>query len=103
MSLEGTVYVVRLLEIATKKIKFHQNGRIIWPLLGKDGLSATIDGVLLLHDTTQSDSFSRTTNIVGMFLLHTRFTAIATGPRWRSRHPHSMTFSDMPSTQTRCP
>lgn len=85
MSLEGTVYIVRLLEIGTKKIKFNHTGRIIWPLLGKDALSASIDGVLLLHDASQPDSFSQTTNLVGMFLLHTRSTTIATGPRWKLR------------------
>lgn len=71
MSLDGLVYIVRLLEIDTKKVKLdHYHRKVIWPRLGKDAASPNIDGVLLLHDATRADSFLQTTNIVGMCSFH---------------------------------
>ncbi|KLJ10117.1 hypothetical protein EMPG_14502 [Blastomyces silverae] len=51
MSLDGTIYLVRLLEIASHKLSFDENGRIVWPkFIGEQELPI-IDGVLVLFDS----------------------------------------------------
>ncbi|OJD17818.1 hypothetical protein AJ78_02117 [Emergomyces pasteurianus Ep9510] len=51
MSLDGTIYLVRLLEIASHKISFDENNRIVWPkFIGEQELPI-IDGVLVLFDS----------------------------------------------------
>ncbi|EER43411.1 predicted protein [Histoplasma capsulatum H143] len=46
MSLDGTIYLVRLLEIASHKISFDETGRIVWPkFIGEQELPV-IDGAL---------------------------------------------------------
>ncbi|OJK00966.1 hypothetical protein ASPACDRAFT_77815 [Aspergillus aculeatus ATCC 16872] len=62
MSLDGTVYLVRLLEIDTLEISIGSNGEIQWPRLGGDS-PPSVDGVLVLHDVTQPGSLS---NIKGL-------------------------------------
>ncbi|KAJ5656909.1 hypothetical protein N7507_008859 [Penicillium longicatenatum] len=64
MSLDGSVYTVRLLEIDLKKVQFDQEKNILWPHLGKDSSPPTIDGVLVLHDATQPDKFAETIELV---------------------------------------
>lgn len=68
MSLDGTVYLVRLLEIGTKEIHIGSQGEIVWPRLDQDK-PPTIDGVLVLHDVTQPAGLSRITDFLGMKLL----------------------------------
>ncbi|KAL2821365.1 ras guanine nucleotide exchange factor domain-containing protein [Aspergillus cavernicola] len=51
MSLDGTVYVVRLLEVHADEISLGSNGRLKWPRLGNDS-PPTVDGALLLHSAT---------------------------------------------------
>lgn len=67
MSLDGSVYLVRLLEIDLRKVKYDQSRRILWPRIGKDSVAPRIDGVLLLHDGTEADNFETTLDLVGMF------------------------------------
>ncbi|EEQ87745.2 uncharacterized protein BDCG_02865 [Blastomyces dermatitidis ER-3] len=51
MSLDGTIYLVRLLEIASHKLSFDENGQIVWPkFIGEQELPI-IDGVLVLFDS----------------------------------------------------
>ncbi|PGH19090.1 hypothetical protein AJ79_00124 [Helicocarpus griseus UAMH5409] len=51
MSLDGTIYLVRLLEIASHRITFDESGRIVWPrFIGEQELPV-IDGVLVLFDS----------------------------------------------------
>ncbi|EDN07086.1 conserved hypothetical protein [Histoplasma mississippiense (nom. inval.)] len=51
MSLDGTIYLVRLLEIASHKISFDETGRIVWPkFIGEQELPV-IDGILVLFDS----------------------------------------------------
>ncbi|PYH44321.1 putative Ras guanyl-nucleotide exchange factor RasGEF [Aspergillus saccharolyticus JOP 1030-1] len=57
MSLDGTVYLVRLLEIDTLEISIGSNGEVQWPRLGGD-TPPSVDGVLVLHDVTQPGSLS---------------------------------------------
>ncbi|KAI9931741.1 hypothetical protein MW887_010320 [Aspergillus wentii] len=61
MSLDGSVYLVRLLEIASKQIFIGSNGAPVWPRFGTD---PTIDGVLVLHDATRPATFSETTSLL---------------------------------------
>lgn len=68
MSLDGTVYVVRIVEISTKEITIGRNGELEWPRIGTDATSPkVIDGVLVLHDVTQPASLSELTDLLGMF------------------------------------
>lgn len=67
MSLDGSVYLVCLLEIPTKEIAV-EDDRIGWPRFG-DGSAPAIDGVLVLHDPLQPATFTRTVRLLGMFCL----------------------------------
>lgn len=68
MSLDGTVYLVRFVEISTKEITVGSNGELAWPRIGNDVTSPkVIDGVLVLHDVTQPESLSELTVLLGMF------------------------------------
>ncbi|KAJ6119339.1 hypothetical protein N7523_003619 [Penicillium sp. IBT 18751x] len=61
MSLDGAVYIVRLLEMDLKQIAINQDKRISWPRVGKDDSVPTVDGVLLLYDSTQPNKLSKLT------------------------------------------
>ncbi|KAJ9253229.1 hypothetical protein DTO207G8_4236 [Paecilomyces variotii] len=52
MSLDGTVYMVRLLEISLDDISFDTNGSVIWPRTSDDNNLPPVDGALILHDVT---------------------------------------------------
>ncbi|KAJ5788558.1 Guanine-nucleotide dissociation stimulator CDC25 [Penicillium paradoxum] len=64
MSLDGTVYLVRLLEVDLTRIQFDEDKRILWPHTGSDISRPVIDGVLVLHDATKPDRLSLTTNLI---------------------------------------
>ncbi|PKX94808.1 putative Ras guanyl-nucleotide exchange factor RasGEF [Aspergillus novofumigatus IBT 16806] len=65
MSLDGTVYLVRFVEISTKEITVGSNGELEWPRIGNDAASPkVIDGVLVLHDVTQPESLSELTGLL---------------------------------------
>ncbi|EAW08265.1 putative Ras guanyl-nucleotide exchange factor RasGEF [Aspergillus clavatus NRRL 1] len=67
MSLDGTVYIVRLVEICSKDIMIGTRGELQWPRLGSDSSSHTIDGALVLHDVTQPAAFSGLTGLLDSF------------------------------------
>lgn len=65
MSLDGTIYLVRLLEIAIDQVTFDKHGEVVWPsFLGEQVLPA-IDGVLGLYDSTDLTSVARFPRIFG--------------------------------------
>lgn len=66
MSLDGTVYVVRLVEVHVDEISFDGNGRLRWPLLGNDS-TPSIDGALLLYDANRPSSVPETSKMLGLF------------------------------------
>lgn len=68
MSLDGSVYIVRLLEIDLKQVTFDQDLNIVWPRAGKDSVAPIVDGVLLLYDATQPDKLEKTVELAGMWL-----------------------------------
>jgi ABC-type dipeptide/oligopeptide/nickel transport system ATPase component len=68
MSLDGSVYIVRLLEIDLKQVTFDQDLNIVWPRVGRDSADLIVDGVLLLHDATQPERLERTVELAGMCL-----------------------------------
>lgn len=68
MSLDGSVYIVRLLEIDLKQVTFDQDLNIVWPRVGKDSAGPIVDGVLLLYDATQPERLEKTVELAGMFL-----------------------------------
>ncbi|KAI9371511.1 ras guanine nucleotide exchange factor domain-containing protein [Aspergillus egyptiacus] len=63
MSLDGTVYVVRLLEVHANEISLGSNGRLTWPRLGNESTS-TVDGALVLHDSTRPAAHSDTLRLL---------------------------------------
>lgn len=66
MSLDGSVYIVRLLEIDLKQVTFDQDLNIVWPRTGRDSVAPIVDGVLLLYDATQPDKLEKTVELAGM-------------------------------------
>lgn len=67
MSLDGSIYMVRLLEIDLKQVTFNRDGQVIWPRMGGDNSATIVDGALLLHDSTQPDKLAETAELTGMF------------------------------------
>lgn len=67
MSLDGSVYIVHLLELDLTQIQFDQDKKIIWPNTEHNSSVPAIDGVLVLHDATKPDRLSFTTNLIGRF------------------------------------
>ncbi|KAL3472887.1 ras guanine nucleotide exchange factor domain-containing protein [Aspergillus californicus] len=63
MSLDGTVYVVRLLEVHADEISQGSNGMFKWPLLGNDS-PPTVNGALVLHDATRPTSELETLRMI---------------------------------------
>ncbi|KAF7719961.1 Uncharacterized protein PECH_005819 [Penicillium ucsense] len=60
MSLDGSVYIVRLLEIDLQRVTFDQDLNIVWPGSTAHAPAPRIDGVLLLHDATHPEKLERT-------------------------------------------
>lgn len=64
MALDESIYSVRLLEIHSKDITFGSKGEIVWPALD-DQAPPEVDGVLVLHDSTQPETPSETSRLLG--------------------------------------
>lgn len=64
MSLNGSVYIVHLMEVDLTQVQFDQDKKIIWPRTGRDKSTPVIDAVLVLHDATKPDRLSLTTNLI---------------------------------------
>ena len=69
MSLDGTVYLVRLLEMNTKEITIGNDGLLEWPRVGNE--SPSVDGALVVHDVTRSVGLPELTRLLGMWLFFT--------------------------------
>ncbi|KAL4993826.1 ras guanine nucleotide exchange factor domain-containing protein [Aspergillus recurvatus] len=67
MSLDGTVYIVRLVEVHVDEISFDGNGSLRWPMLGNDSLP-NVDGALLLYDANRSTSLPETSKMLETFV-----------------------------------
>lgn len=72
MSLNGSIYNVRLLEIDLNQVSFDRDRRIIWPRMEKESAAPNVDGVLLLHDSTQPGKLAETAELTGMSLVELR-------------------------------
>ncbi|KAJ5712983.1 uncharacterized protein N7483_010164 [Penicillium malachiteum] len=64
MSLDGAVYIVRLLEVDLTKVQFDQEHNILWPRLGNDDFAPVVDGVLVLHDATEPEQLTETAELI---------------------------------------
>ncbi|KAJ5206819.1 Guanine-nucleotide dissociation stimulator CDC25 [Penicillium cf. griseofulvum] len=64
MSLNGSVYIVHLMEVDLTQIQLDQDKKIIWPRAGRDQTPPVIDAVLVLHDATKPDRLSLTTDLI---------------------------------------
>ncbi|KAF3482900.1 uncharacterized protein GIQ15_02224 [Arthroderma uncinatum] len=91
MSMDGAIYVVRLLEIAIHKITLDDRGRIVWPkFLGEQALPP-IDGVLCLFDSTDLRTVSQYPQVLDALRKSSNipFLVIACkcdGPQEESQH-----------------
>ncbi|EER29243.1 RasGEF domain containing protein [Coccidioides posadasii C735 delta SOWgp] len=64
MSLDGTIYLVRLLEVGIHNIAVDEHGRITWPrLLGEQALPP-IDGVLALFDSADPRTLTQLSQLL---------------------------------------
>lgn len=66
MSLDGSVYMVQLLEIDLKEVRFDTDNQIIWPRSRNGTLPPRIDGALALHDATDPERLSEMTGLLGV-------------------------------------
>ncbi|KAK2791181.1 hypothetical protein FQN51_002256 [Onygenales sp. PD_10] len=121
MSLDGTIYLVRLLEIASHKITFDENGCIVWPkFIGEQELPI-IDGVLVLFDSFDPRSVAQFPRIFSA-LPKSTIPFIVVACRCEGQVPTSQvdpvafeqarrvlggievhqTYSDVPDSQKKC-
>jgi hypothetical protein len=59
MSLDGVIYLVRLVEIALNWIAIDDSGRLVWPRYFGEQDMPGIDGVLALFDSTDPSSVTQ--------------------------------------------
>lgn len=60
MSLDGSVYIVRMLEVDLKEVRLGSKKNILWPKS-----SPRIDGALVLHDATEPEKLEEMTDLLG--------------------------------------
>ncbi|CAL5872995.1 uncharacterized protein PFLUO_LOCUS7264 [Penicillium psychrofluorescens] len=59
MSLDGSVYIVRMLEVDLKEVRLGSKKNILWPKS-----SPRIDGALVLHDATEPEKLEEMTDLL---------------------------------------
>lgn len=101
MSLNGSVYIVHLMEVDLTQVQFDQDKKIIWPRAGRDKSAPVIDGVLVLHDATKPDRLSLTTNLIGRLLSKLYREVPCMGADF-FRNLDSLAASDLPFLQVAC-
>ncbi|EEH47767.1 uncharacterized protein PADG_03851 [Paracoccidioides brasiliensis Pb18] len=121
MSLDGTIYLVRLLEITSHIISFDESSRIVWPKFLGDQELPIIDGVLVLVNPSDARGV---TQIARVFSALSKATIpfIVVGCRREGQVPSSRidqetyhragrilsgidvqdTYSDDPESQKKC-
>jgi hypothetical protein len=72
MSMEGVIYVVRLLEITMNDVRVNNCGKIVWPPSVSDQVMPAVDGVLALYDVTDSKSAAGFPGILSKCRNHPR-------------------------------
>jgi hypothetical protein len=65
MSLDGTIYVVRLLEIALDEISFDKSGQVVWPQCSDDQDVPVVNGALVLHEVASPDGIIEASQFLG--------------------------------------
>lgn len=87
MSLDGTVYLVRLWEVDVKEVSVSDNGVVNWPRPGFESATVpTIDGALVIHDVTQPASLPDLTGLLGRCLRSSPLIALSA--QWLIDPPH---------------
>ncbi|KMU85593.1 hypothetical protein CIHG_03634 [Coccidioides immitis H538.4] len=64
MSLDGTIYLVRLLEVGIHNIAVDEHGRITWPRLLGEQAVPPIDGVLALFDSADPRTLTQLSQLL---------------------------------------
>ena len=70
ISLDGTIYLVRLLEIAIHNVTFDEEGRIVWPTVLGEHILPPIDGILCLFDANDLTTVTNFSHIFGKLPLY---------------------------------
>lgn len=65
MSLDGIIYLVRLLEISMEEIIIDDDRKVRWPRIVSDRNMPSVDGVLVLYDVTNPESIQGVPEILG--------------------------------------
>lgn len=66
MSLDGSVYMVEMLEIDLKEVRIDKDHQVMWPRRKNGALPPAIDGVLALHDATDPERLPQMTGLLGV-------------------------------------
>lgn len=74
ISLDGTIYLVRLLEIALHHVSFDENGCIVWPTTLGEHVLPAIDGILCLFDPCDLTTVTNYSHVFGELPLLSQFT-----------------------------
>ena len=69
MSLDGVIYLVRLLEVSLEDVTVADDRRIRWPNRVSDRDIPSVDGALVLYDVTNPDSISEVPDVLREPLL----------------------------------
>ena len=67
MSLDGVVYLVRLLELQLDAIHVTTDHQLQWPTLVGDQSISRIDGALTLYDVMNKESLARIPNLISEY------------------------------------
>lgn len=67
MSLEGNIFIVRLHEIDFSHIKLDAHGCIIWPHTLDDQILPSMNGALVLFDSSNLSSIAQHPQIFGQY------------------------------------
>lgn len=77
MSIDGTVYTVRLLEIPFEELDIEHDDRICWPEKIDDSPAPRIDGALMLYDVMNQESLAQVPGMLSQFFLPLHSTRCA--------------------------
>ena len=67
MSLDGVIYLVKLIEIPLDEIVLSK-GRVIWPKTVDGQPMPPVDGVMILYDVTTRNSVSEFPGLLGTYI-----------------------------------
>lgn len=73
MSIDGTVYTVRLVEVPFEELDIEHDDRICWPEKIDDMPAPRIDGALMLYDVMNQESLAQVPGMLSQYIPHPQF------------------------------